>query len=212
MLLRTITKWVTFIYNFNRKLLAILFIIFVCSACIRILTLTYLKTKNGSNIVLYQANDSTRLEIWGSMKQVNDYILENDNLLKDSNYVKLDWRLRNIDSITINKFYIDIWRIKRLESTNITDGKIIINPDSCRFDKWRSVNLTDTINSISIYPRWNLWSMLAIQTAPSVDIEEADYFVLNLYLDCKINGQQLIIQKVDSLYRKKEKTNGVTIH
>lgn len=205
-------NWVMLIYNFKVIYLSLFIISLICSSCIRILDTTYLKTKDGSDIVLYQENDSTLIKLLGSMKEVNNYIIDNNNFLKDSNYVRIDCRLKNIDSIIINEFYINLWMSKNLERIRITDGKISIDPNLDISNESYTVNLVDTIKSKSSHPSWNFWSMFIVKTEPSLEIEKADYFIIDLYLDYSINNEQLVVHKVDSLYRKKERTSGLTVH
>jgi hypothetical protein len=113
-----------YISNFNiNKILSLLFLLISCTGCFRTNHQTYLKLSDGSDIILYQ-KDTACMEVWGTMKEWNNYVIENDNRLKDSNFVKIDIRLKNLDTIVLNKFNIRLWYVKDNIFKEITEGRI----------------------------------------------------------------------------------------
>lgn len=203
-----------YISNFNiKKIFPLLLLLIACTGCFRTNHQTDLKLVDGSDILLYQ-KDSTWMKVWGTMKWWNNYIIENDNRLNDSNFVRLDIRLRNLDTIILNNFNIKLWYVKNDILKEITEGRIYYDPESFHFDDYHQYqNMKDTFKNYTfINPSTNLGSLLVIKSKPSVEIEKADKFITNIYLDCKIDGEPIIIHKLDTLYKKKERMSGVSVH
>lgn len=203
-----------YISNFSiKKILSLLFLLTVCTGCFRTNHQTNLKLADGSDILLYQ-KDSAWVEVWASMKEWNNYVVENDNRLNDSNFVRLDFRLRNLDTIILNNFTIQLWYVKDNASYRISEGRIYYDPKSYDFDDYHLYkNMKDTFkNYMFVNPSWNLGSLLVIKSKPSVEIEEADKFVTDIFLDCKIDGVPIVVHKIDTLYKKEYKMSGVSFY
>ena len=97
------------IYSFSiKKVFWLLILLISFTGCFRINHNTYLKLKDGNYMSLYH-HDSAWLEIWGRMKEWNDYVFDNNNRLNDSNYVNFSIRVKDFDTIFINKFTAKIW-------------------------------------------------------------------------------------------------------
>lgn len=203
-----------YIFNF-RKISKIgiigIFILIFCSSCFRINHQTKLVNKDEKNLLLYH-QDSTRLVIFGSMDEWNDYIIDNNRFLKDSNYVRLEIRTDNLDTIAINRFNVTLWRIKDGVKTRIEEGRIYWNPEAY-LNEGPFVDIKDTLqDSIYSQPPWNLGVLLVVKSAPSIEIEKADKFLVDFKLDCIIDGKELLILQSDTLYKKPEWRSGISLH
>jgi hypothetical protein len=195
-------------YTFNKILLSIVFLI-TLTGCFRVNHQTKLKSINSSECSLYQ-QDSTWIHVWEKMKEWNDFIFENSNYLKDSNFVELEIRLKNIDTI-IN---IKLWYISNNLSKEITNGRIYYDPKSYDYNNlYQSISIQDTlINYIFSNPSWNMGTLLVAKSKPDLEIEKADNFVIDIFLDCKIDRKDTIIHLVDTLYKEKKQRFGISVH
>ncbi|MDR1730051.1 MAG: hypothetical protein LBR52_05250 [Prevotellaceae bacterium] len=203
-------------WKFNFSIKRILFLIIftvILTGCFRINHQTLLKLKDGSNVLLYQ-HDSVWMEIWGSMKEWNNYIIFNDNQLIDSNYVKLSIRLNNLDTVFIDKFHIRLCYIKDGILKEITEGKLYYDPESYRFNDYHLYyNMIDTFTNYEfVNPSYGFGTLLVVQSEPSIEIGQADNFVVDMFLDCIIDREAIIIHKIDTLYRNKKTKKGFSVH
>ena len=199
-------------YTVNKVLFSIVFLI-TLTGCFRVNHRTELKSRNGSDCFLYQ-QDSTWIHVWGNMKEWNNFIFENNNYLKDSNFVKLEIRLRNIDTIIVNQFNIKLWYISNNLSKEITNGRIYYDPKSYDYNNlYQSISIQDTlINYTFANPSWNMGTLLVAKSKPDLEIEKADNFVIDIFLDCKIDRKDTIIHLVDTLYKEKKQRFGISVH
>ena len=187
-------------------------ILIAFSGCFRINHLTYLKLKDGSDISLYQ-RDSAWIEIWGSMKEWNNYIIENSNWLKDSNFVKFEIRTKDINFIKVNLFSVKLWHIHNNHSTPIDDGKIYYG-SYWQFDDYHpNQDMRDAFEDYTyVSPSGRFGILLVVKSKPSIEIEQADSFVIDVFLDCVIDSEAMIIHKVDTLYKDKKTRKGFSVH
>ena len=130
-------------FNFKKKIYyLILFCLF--NGCYRTKNTTSLKLKDNSDIVLYE-QDSAQILIYGSMKEWNNFIYYKDNALGDSNYIKYAFKVINIDSIIVEKCFIQLFYIKDNRSIQIEKARIYYDANSFYFDdyhQYRSINDT----------------------------------------------------------------------
>jgi hypothetical protein len=69
--------------------------------------------------------------------------------------------------------------------------------------------MKDTLTNYTfINPSINFGSLLVVKSKPGVEIEKADKVIVNIFLDCKIDGEPVIIHKMDTLYKKKKECQG----
>ena len=204
-------------YKFNIKLknkFIAFFILCAFTGCYRINHTTTLELKDGSNVILYQ-QDSAWIQIFGNMKEWNNFIIfPNDNYLGDSNYIKLEFVVRYFDSVRINSFSCKLFYVKKNHSTQISEGRIYYDPDFCYFDDYHQYqDIKDTFIDYKIVnPSYNWGTLMVVKSKPSVEIENADKFILDMSLDCKVNEEEITINRIDTLYRRTEKMRGISVH
>jgi len=182
--------------------------IIALTGCFRINHRTYLELKDGSDILLYQ-RDSAWVKIWGSMKEWNNYMIDNNNWLNDSNYVRLELRVNKIDSIRVNSFFVELCQMLNNHSSQINEGKIYYDSESYHLFN----NMIDTLKDFKfVNPSYGFGTLLTVQSKPSIEIEQADSFVVEVFLDCVIDGEEKIIHRVDTLFRNKKTRTGFSVH
>jgi len=202
-------------FNIRNVLFLILFLILFTGCWPVVKHSTDLKLKDGSDIRLYQREQDTAwIKVSGHMKEWDNHIIDNTNRLKDSNYVRLNIITRNIDTIFLSKFKIRIWYVENDLSKEITEGKIYYNPKSYGLDDTAPfLDMKDTLKDYALGTgSMSFIPILRIKSKPSIEIEKADYFISDIFFDCQVNGNPIVVHRLDTLYRKKRKLSGITAH
>ena len=119
-----------------------------------------------------------------------------------------------IDSINVNSFFVKLWYVKNNITTEITKGRIYYGSD-WQFDDYHPYqDMRGTFKNynkyLPYYERYGI--LLVVQSRPSLELEGADKFVVDMFLDCQIDGEETVIHRVDTLYPKEKTRKGFSVH
>jgi hypothetical protein len=171
-----------------------------------------LKTKKGTDIVLYQGK-TDRIFIRGLMRELNKYVgIKNDNNVY-SDFVYLHVNLIDIDSILVQNFSIKIWCLKSNKRILLKTGEISYNsPNSNLYDQCTSIR--DSVKGF-LYkqnPEEGRAGTLFIIKSDESTITGCSKFIVSTRMKMTINNHEIIHNQTDTLYRNVVTNYRITAH